>query len=65
MEELNLHFLSYWTMKRLLRGTPFRITFEYGGKTWPRRVMKRLLGAFGIHHSAILGTVMVILEKRA
>ena len=65
VEELNLHFLSYWSMKCLLRGTSFRLKFEYGGKTWPRRVMKRLLGALGIHHSAILGTVMVILEKRA
>src|SRR3989338_1575296 len=64
VEELNLHFLSYWSMKRLLRGTPFSITFEYGGKTWPRRALKRLFGFFGIHHSAILGTVMVILEKR-
>ncbi|MDO8482041.1 MAG: class I SAM-dependent methyltransferase [bacterium] len=64
VEELNLHFLSYWTMKRLLRGTPFRITFEYGGKTWPRRAMKRVLGFFGVHHSAILGTVMVVLEKK-
>jgi len=65
VEELNLHFLSYWSMKRLLRGTSFRLKFEYGGKTWPRRALKRLLGALGIHHSAILGTVMVILEKRA
>lgn len=65
IEELNLHFLSYWSMKRLLWGTPFSIKFEYGGKTWPRRFLKRLLGTIGIHHSAILGTVMVILEKRA
>lgn len=64
VEELNLHFLSFWSMKRLLRGTPFRLTFEYGGKTWPRRALKRLFGFFGVHHSAILGTVMVILEKR-
>ncbi|MEK7106899.1 MAG: class I SAM-dependent methyltransferase [Patescibacteria group bacterium] len=63
VEELNLHFLSYWSMKKLLFGTQFRITFEYGGKTWPRRALKRLLGALGIHHSAILGTVMVVLEK--
>ena len=64
VEELNLHFLSYWSMKRLLQGTSFHILFEYEGKTWPRRTLKRLLGFFGIHHSAILGTVMVILEKR-
>lgn len=63
VEELNLHFLSYWSMKKLLSGTSFRLKFEYGGKTWPRRTLKRILGFFGVHHSAILGTVMVILKK--
>ena len=63
VEELNLHFLSFWSMKRLLRGTTFRIRFEYRGKTWPRRLLKRCLGFFGVHYSAILGTVMVVLEK--
>ena len=29
-------------------------------KEHARRVMKRLLGAFGIRHSAILGTIMVV-----
>lgn len=64
IEELNLHFLSYWTLKRLLRGTSLCVVFEYGAKTWPRRILKRVLGAFGMHHSAVLGTVMLILERR-
>lgn len=63
VEELNLHFLSYWSLKRLLRGTSLRVVFEYGGRKWSRRVLKRMLGCLGIHHSAILGTVMVILKK--
>src|SRR3989338_175994 len=64
IEELNLHFLSYWSLKRLLRGTSLHVVFEYGGRSLPRRVLKRVLGFFGMHHSAILGTVMVILEKK-
>lgn len=63
VEELNLHFLSYWTLKRLLRGTSFRIMYEYGGTSWSRRALKRLFGLFGVHYSAILGTVMVVLVK--
>jgi len=64
IEELNLHFISYWSLKHLLRGTSLHIVLEYGGKTWPRRALKKFLAFFGIHYSAILGTVMVILEKR-
>ncbi len=64
VEELNLHFLSYWSLKRMLRGTPLHVMYEYGGKTLPRRILKRSLGLFGMHHSAILGTVMLVLEKK-
>ena len=64
IEELNLHFLSYWSLKRLLRGNGLRVVFEYDAKTAPRRFLKRTLGHFGMHHSAILGTVMVVLEKK-
>jgi ubiquinone/menaquinone biosynthesis C-methylase UbiE len=63
VEELNLHFLSYFTLRRFIRGLPLRVRYEYGGKTAPRRLLKRVLGALGIHHSAILRTVMVVLEK--
>ncbi len=63
VQELNLHFISYWSMKRLLAGTSLHVVFEYAGTTAPRRALKRLLGAFGVHYSAILGTVMVVLKK--
>ena len=63
IEELNLHFLSYFKLRRLIRALPLAVCFEYEAKTTPRRIAKRVLGTFGIHHSAILRTVMVILEK--
>src|SRR3989338_7163398 len=46
IEELNLHFLSYWSLKRLLRGASLHIVFEYGGTTRPRRFLKKILGLF-------------------
>ncbi|OGG80381.1 hypothetical protein A3A39_04320 [Candidatus Kaiserbacteria bacterium RIFCSPLOWO2_01_FULL_54_13] len=63
VDELNLHFLSFWTLKRCLRGIPLSIVPEYGAKTSLRSLIKRMLGFFGIHFSAILGTVMVVLKK--
>ncbi|OGG63102.1 hypothetical protein A3C21_02835 [Candidatus Kaiserbacteria bacterium RIFCSPHIGHO2_02_FULL_59_21] len=65
IDELNLHFLSFWTLKRLLRGISLHVLPEYGAKTGFRGFVKRTLGSLDIHFSAILGTVMVILEKRS
>lgn len=64
VDELNLHFLSYWSLKRFLHGIPLQILPEYDATTGIRSLIKRILGFFGIHFSAILGTVMVVLEKR-
>ena len=64
IEEINLHFMSYWKMKRLARRAGFHILYEQGGKSPLRSMLKRALRALGMHHSAILRTVMVVLEKR-
>jgi len=63
MEELNLHFLTYFSLVRAVRGLPLSIRMEYYGTSAPRRALKRVLGALGIHFSALLGTVVVILDK--
>jgi len=62
VEELNLHFVSYWSMKRLLRGTSLQVVPEFEGRGL-KGAIKRILWSLGIHHSAILGTVMIILKK--
>lgn len=64
VEELNLHFYSYWAVKRMLKGTAFRIKYECASGSAIKRIIKSTLAFLGIHHSAILGTVMVVLEKR-
>jgi SAM-dependent methyltransferase len=65
VEEINLHFLSYLTLLRLLRPTDLRIRFETNANSKSKRVLKYVLSKLGIHHSAFLRTVMVILEKPA
>ena len=64
IEEIHLHFLSYWKMKRLARRAGLHVVYEHEGRSGIRRVLKRLMAIVGMHHSAILRTVMVILEKR-
>lgn len=63
VQELNLHFLSFWSLKRFIRGTRLSIIFETGGGSALKRVLKNALARCGVHHSAILRTVMVVLEK--
>jgi 2-polyprenyl-3-methyl-5-hydroxy-6-metoxy-1,4-benzoquinol methylase len=65
VEEINLHFLSYFTLLRLLRPTNLRIRFEENAHARSKRVLKYILARLGIHHSALLRTVMVVLEKPA
>jgi SAM-dependent methyltransferase len=60
----NLHFLSYFWLRRLLQnnGIGFSILFEREG-SGVRKILKKILAVFGIHHSAILPHVMVVLKK--
>ena len=62
----NLHFLSYFWLRTLLRKNAINlhIRFEAEHGTGLKRPIKRFLAALGIHHSAVLPHVMVILEKK-
>jgi SAM-dependent methyltransferase len=63
IDELNLHFLSYFNLRSFLKQTDLRIRFEtHTGGRGPR-LIKRLLATFGIHHSILLPHIMVILDK--
>lgn len=62
--ELNLHFISYLRFMRLLRRTRLAVLYETGGSRPGRRLLKKLLAGIGVHQSALLKTVMVILGKR-
>ncbi len=64
VRELNLHFISYWSFRRMLRGTFLCMQYEIGTGSPPRRILKRVLAMLGMHHSAILRTVMVVLKKQ-
>lgn len=64
IEELNLHFIGYLKFLSILKGTGLRIRTETGGSTGLRTTFKKVLSLFGIHFSACLPHIMVILEKK-
>ncbi len=67
LADWNLHFLSFFWLRRLLRKNqiPVTIRLETGSGKGLKLLLKRALALFGIHHSAILPHIMVILEKRS
>jgi len=64
INELNLHFLSYFSLVRFLKGTQLKIMFEYDTKNIMKKFIKHFLGILGFHHSVLLKTIMVILVKQ-
>ena len=64
-EYWNLHFISYFKLKQMLRRghVPFEVEFDRSGEGL-KGLLKRVLASVGIHHSALLPHVMVILRKR-
>ncbi|MDQ1299441.1 MAG: Alternative oxidase/tellurite resistance protein TehB [Patescibacteria group bacterium] len=68
IEDNNLHFYTYWDMRRLLaaasvEGRAWKIREEEGKSTSVRvRFLKHVLGVFGIPHQALLPHVMLLVE---
>lgn len=65
IDELNLHFVSYFALLRHLQGTGLKVQFEYEAQDGLRKLTKRILGLFGLHQSVLLKTIMVILIKKS
>lgn len=64
VEELNLHFVSYPALRRLMRGSGFSVRFEGHRGAAPQRALKGALAGLGMHHSVLRPHIMVVLEKK-
>lgn len=63
IQELNLHFIGFFALRRYLHAAGLRVIFETNASSAPRRLLKRFLALVGLHHSAILKTIMIVAEK--
>jgi 2-polyprenyl-3-methyl-5-hydroxy-6-metoxy-1,4-benzoquinol methylase len=61
----NLHFLSFFQLKKWLKkdGVSLSVRFETSTRSLPKRLFKKALATLGLHHSILLPHIMVILEK--
>lgn len=65
VDELNLHFLSYFDLKKFLKETELIVRFEYAKGGFVQRFMKRMLALLDVHHSILLPHIMVVLDAPA
>lgn len=64
VDTMSIHFLTYWSVKRLLP-QGLHVLPEGAAHTASRRAAKRIFSLLGMHHSAVLKTVMIVLEKES
>jgi ubiquinone/menaquinone biosynthesis C-methylase UbiE len=64
IDELNLHFISFFSLRRMMRGTAFTIVPETGSQNVLFAYIKKCMSFMGLHFSILRPHIMVILEKR-
>lgn len=61
--EWNLHFISYFSFKRMARKAGLRIVYNTYSQPRIRRWIKKMLAFCGVHYSILLKTIIIVLEK--
>lgn len=64
LEDWNLHFISYFKLKKWAKKAGLRIVYNAQGSRGYRRVIKKILAFCGIHYGILLKTIIVVLEKQ-
>lgn len=63
LEDWNLHFISYFLLKKWARLAGLRIVYATESRSRWRRGLKRGLAAIGVHYGILLKTIIIVLEK--
>jgi SAM-dependent methyltransferase len=63
LEDWNLHFVSFFEMKKMARSAQLNITYDTESSVYWRSIVKKLLASIGIHYGIFLKTIIVTLEK--
>ncbi|OHA91133.1 MAG: hypothetical protein A2758_01495 [Candidatus Zambryskibacteria bacterium RIFCSPHIGHO2_01_FULL_49_18] len=64
LEDWNLHFVSFFKLKRMARGAGLEVIYDTRSSSPLRGAVKKLLARFGIHYGILLKTIIVVLEKK-
>ena len=66
IDDWNLYFLSYFWLKRTLRKNKINLSiiYEVESPKTLKRGIKKILEFLGIHHTALLSHVIIVLQKK-
>ncbi|MBI2673871.1 MAG: class I SAM-dependent methyltransferase [Candidatus Zambryskibacteria bacterium] len=63
LEDWNLHFVSFFALKKMVKKAGLRIVYNTHSHSRIRRVIKKMLACFGMHYGILLKTIIIILDK--
>jgi ubiquinone/menaquinone biosynthesis C-methylase UbiE len=63
LEDWNLHFISYFSLKKMARKAGLKIVYDTQSQSAVRRFIKKICAYCGVHYGALLKTVIIVLEK--
>ena len=63
LEDWNLHFISFFYMKKMARRAGLRIVYDTHSRSSIKSLIKKTLAFFGIHYGVLLKTIIIVLEK--
>lgn len=63
LEDWNLHFISYFSLKKMAQKAGFRIVYDTHSHSSLGRAIKKILAYFGVHYGVLLRTIIIVLEK--
>ncbi|HLP44008.1 MAG TPA: methyltransferase domain-containing protein [Candidatus Nanoarchaeia archaeon] len=63
LEDWNLHFISFFTLKNMAKRAGLDIVYDVQGRTKARSTLKKILAKAGIHYGVLLKTVIIVLVK--
>ena len=63
LEDWNLHFISYFSLKKMAKKAGLRVVYDTRSQSPLRRLVKKSLAYCGVHYGALLKTIIIVLEK--
>lgn len=65
LEDWNLHFISYFAVKRMIGKAGLRIVYDTHSHSRAKGYIKKALAHLGVHYGVLLKTIILVLEKPA
>ena len=63
LEDWNLHFISYFSMKKMAKKAGLQIVYDTYSHSRIKRYIKKVLAYYGVHYGVLLKTIIIVLEK--